>query len=106
VAALEYRFPGVRSYVFGHVGDGNLHYNVGMADAAATVALMGRREEVNRVMYDIVAALGGTISAEHGIGQLKRAELARCKAPLELELMRTLKRALDPQDRMNPGKVL
>lgn len=105
-AALGSRFPGVRSYVFGHVGDGNLHYNVGMADAAATAALMGRREEVNRVMYDIVIALGGTISAEHGIGQLKRAELARCKSPLELELMRTLKRALDPQDRMNPGKVL
>ncbi len=105
-AALAARFPGARSFIFGHVGDGNLHYNVGMADAAATAALIDRREEVNRVVYDAVAALGGSISAEHGIGQLKRAELARHKAPLELELMRSIKRTLDPQGLMNPGKVV
>jgi len=105
-AALAARFPGARSFIFGHVGDGNLHYNVGMADAAATAALIERREAVNRVVYDAVAALGGSISAEHGIGQLKRAELARHKAPLELELMRSIKRTLDPQGLMNPGKVV
>ncbi|TAN47721.1 MAG: FAD-binding oxidoreductase [Betaproteobacteria bacterium] len=105
-AALATHFPGVRSFIFGHIGDGNLHYNVGMADAAATAALIERREEVNRVVYDAVAALGGSISAEHGIGQLKRAELARHKAPLELELMRSIKRTLDPRGLMNPGKVV
>jgi FAD/FMN-containing dehydrogenase len=105
-AALRAAFPGVQSFVFGHVGDGNLHYNIGMEDAAATAALMARREQVNRVMYDAVASLGGSISAEHGIGQLKRDELVRRKTPLELELMRAIKRALDPQGLMNPGKVL
>jgi len=104
--ALAAAFPGAQSFVFGHVGDGNLHYNIGMADAAATAALIVRREEVNRVIYDAVASLGGSISAEHGIGQLKREELRHRKAPLELELMRTIKRALDPLGLMNPGKVL
>jgi len=99
-AALEHAFPGVPIYCFGHVGDGNLHYNVGDA------ALVERRPEVNRIVYDTVAALGGTISAEHGIGQLKREEMRRHKQPLELELMRTLKRALDPHGLMNPGKLL
>ena len=104
--ALAAAFPGAQSFVFGHVGDGNLHYNIGMADAAATAALIARREQVNRVVYDAVASLGGSISAEHGIGQLKREDLRQRKAPLELELMRAIKRALDPQGLMNPGKVL
>jgi len=98
--ALAAAFPGVQSFIFGHVGDGNLHYNVG------DDALTGRREEVNRVIYDVVRSLGGSISAEHGIGQLKREEIKRHKQPLELELMRAVKRALDPQGLMNPGKVL
>ena len=99
-AAIEAAYPRVPIYCFGHVGDGNLHYNVGGA------ALLARREEVNRIVYDAVAALGGSISAEHGLGQLKRAEIRRHKDPLELELMRALKRALDPGDLMNPGKVI
>ena len=99
-AALGLAIPGAPVYCFGHVGDGNLHYNVGDA------ALLARRAEVNRIVYDVVAALGGSISAEHGLGQLKREEIARHKAPLELELMRAVKRALDPQGLMNPGKVL
>jgi FAD/FMN-containing dehydrogenase len=99
-AALEAAFPGVAVYCFGHVGDGNLHFNVGDA------ALGARREQVNRIVYDAVAALGGSISAEHGLGQLKRGEILRHKSALELELMRALKRALDPQGLMNPGKVL
>ena len=98
--ALEAAYPGVAVYCFGHVGDGNLHYNVGDA------ALIARREEVNRIVYAAVDALGGSISAEHGLGQLKREEIARHKGPLELELMRSVKRALDPQGLMNPGKVV
>jgi FAD/FMN-containing dehydrogenase len=99
-AGLAAAFPGIQSYIFGHVGDGNLHYNVG------DQSLVQRRAEVNRVVYDVVASLGGSISAEHGIGQLKREEIKRHKQPLELDLMRTLKRALDPQGLLNPGKVI
>ena len=99
-AALEAALPGLPVYCFGHVGDGNLHYNVGDA------ALLDRRAEINRLVYDAVAALEGSISAEHGLGQLKREEVTRHKDPLELELMRALKRALDPQGLMNPGKVI
>ncbi|MDH4191143.1 MAG: FAD-binding oxidoreductase [Betaproteobacteria bacterium] len=105
-AALERRFPGVTPYTFGHIGDGNLHYNVGMPDAAATAALIARRSEVNAVVYEVVDALGGSISAEHGLGQLKREEILAHKSALELEMMRAIKRALDPRQVMNPGKVL
>ncbi len=98
--ALEAAFPGVQPFTFGHVGDGNLHYNIGPE------SLVGRRPEVNRVVYDAVAAFGGSISAEHGLGQLKREEIRRHKSALELELMATVKRALDPQGLMNPGKLL
>jgi FAD/FMN-containing dehydrogenase len=99
-AGLEKAFPGEPVFCFGHVGDGNLHYNIGDA------ALIARRDEVSRIVYAQVDALGGSISAEHGLGQLKREEIARHKAPLELELMRAVKRALDPQGLMNPGKVI
>ena len=98
--ALAAAFPGAQPYVFGHVGDGNLHYNVGPE------SLLKRRAEVNRIVYDAVTALGGSISAEHGLGQLKRDEIHVRKTPLEMELMRTLKKALDPQGLMNPGKLL
>jgi FAD/FMN-containing dehydrogenase len=100
VRLLDAAFPGAKHYVFGHVGDGNLHYNVGPE------ALLAQREAVNRIVYDAVTELGGSISAEHGLGQLKREAIRSRKAPLELELMRTLKRALDPAGLMNPGKVL
>jgi FAD/FMN-containing dehydrogenase len=99
-AALQAQFPGAPLYAFGHIGDGNIHFNVGDA------ALLARREEVNRVVYGVVAALGGSISAEHGLGQMKREEIRRHKDALEMELMRAVKRALDPQDLMNPCKVL
>ncbi|MGD9952014.1 MAG: FAD-binding oxidoreductase [Burkholderiales bacterium] len=99
-AALAAAFPGAPVYAFGHIGDGNIHYNVGDA------ALTARREEVNGVVYEVVDALGGSISAEHGLGQLKREAIRRHKPPLELELMRAVKQALDPQGLMNPGKVI
>ena len=99
-AAIGKAYPGMPIFCFGHVGDGNLHYNVGDA------ALLAHRAGVNRIVYDAVDALGGSISAEHGLGQLKRAEIALHKTPLELELMRALKHAFDPQGLMNPGKVL
>ncbi len=98
--ALAAAFPGEPVYCFGHAGDGNLHYNVGGP------ALLARRAEVNRVVYDTVAALGGSISAEHGLGQLKREEIRCRKDALEMELMERLKRALDPLGLMNPGKML
>ena len=99
-AALASAFPGAPIYAFGHIGDGNIHYNVG------DQALLARRADVNRVVYDAVAALGGSISAEHGLGQLKREEIRQRKDAIELELMQALKRAIDPQGLMNPGKVL
>jgi FAD/FMN-containing dehydrogenase len=98
--AVESAYPGVPIYCFGHVGDGNLHYNVGDA------ALVAHRDNVNRIVYAVVDELGGSISAEHGLGQLKREEITRHKDPLEMELMRSVKRALDPRGLMNPGKVL
>jgi len=99
-ARLIARYPDVRIYAFGHVGDGNIHYNVGPE------RLVAERPAVNRIVYDTVAELGGSISAEHGLGQLKRDEIHAHKSPLELELMRRLKQALDPKGLMNPGKVL
>jgi FAD/FMN-containing dehydrogenase len=99
-AALESAFPGVAIFAFGHIGDGNIHYNVG------DEKLLAHRAQANRIVYDVVASLRGSISAEHGLGQLKREEIKRHKSALELELMRTLKRALDPRGLMNPGKVL
>jgi len=98
--ALAAKFPQARPYVFGHVGDGNLHYNVGPE------SLVKERAAVNRIVYETVHALTGSISAEHGLGQLKREEILGQKSALEMELMRALKRAIDPQGLMNPGKVL
>jgi FAD/FMN-containing dehydrogenase len=93
-------FPKTEIYCFGHVGDGNLHYNIGPQ------ALLAKRDAVNRIVYDAVAQLGGSISAEHGLGQLKREAIRDHKSALEMELMRRLKSALDPKGLMNPGKVL
>jgi FAD/FMN-containing dehydrogenase len=92
---------------YGHAGDGNLHFNINLVNTAADAAAFRAREPViRRTIHDLVASLSGSISAEHGIGRLKRAELARYANPVKLELMRTLKRALDPNGIMNPGKLL
>lgn len=103
---LAQTFPGLRVVCFGHLGDGNLHYNLSLASQQDNDALIGQTPAVNRVVHDLAHELGGSISAEHGLGQLKREEILRYKSPLEMELMRTVKRALDPQGLMNPGKVL
>jgi FAD/FMN-containing dehydrogenase len=105
-AALQAAFPGIRIVAFGHVGDGNLHYNQSKAEAGENAEFIAMQPQVNEIVHDIVHQLGGSISAEHGIGQLKRDELLRYKSPLEMEMMRAVKRAFDPQGLMNPGKVL
>ena len=103
---LAERFPDVRIIAFGHVGDGNVHYNCGKSGAQDAKAFYAQAPEVNRIVYDVVNELGGSISAEHGLGVLKREEIKRYKSALELELMRSIKRTLDPRNLMNPGKVL
>jgi FAD/FMN-containing dehydrogenase len=105
-AQLAERFPHVRILAFGHVGDGNVHYNCSKAERQEAAAFFAQSHEVNRIVYDVVNGLNGSISAEHGLGVLKRDEIKRYKSELELDLMRTVKRALDPQGIMNPGKVL
>jgi FAD/FMN-containing dehydrogenase len=105
-AALQRAFPGIRIVAFGHVGDGNLHYNQSRPEAGENAAFIASQPQVNEIVHDIVHELGGSISAEHGIGQLKREEILRYKSPLEMEMMRAIKRAFDPQGLMNPGKVL
>ena len=106
-AALARAVPGMRLVNFGHLGDGNLHYNVQAPEGQDAHAFLSEREaEVNRIVYDAVAAHGGSISAEHGIGALKRDELVRYKDPTALSLMQAIKRALDPRGLFNPGKVL
>ena len=106
-AALRAAIPGVRLVNFGHLGDGNLHYNVqAPAGSDAPAFLVERETQVNRIVYDAVAAYGGSFSAEHGIGSLKRHEMDERKSPVALALMRRIKRALDPQGLLNPGRVV
>jgi len=105
-AALQRAFPGIRMVVFGHLGDGNLHYNVSPPAGTDGDAFMAMQPQINRLVHDAVDAAHGSISAEHGIGVLRRDEMLRYKSPVELALMRTLKDAIDPLGIMNPGKVL
>ncbi len=104
--ALQQAFPGIRNVVFGHLGDGNLHYNVARGESLSEDDLLAKQDAVYALVHDAVHAVGGSISAEHGVGQLKRDALVRYKDPVELALMHSIKRALDPQGIMNPGKVL
>jgi FAD/FMN-containing dehydrogenase len=106
-ASLPALAPGARQVVFGHLGDGNLHFNLQAPEGTDPEDFLHRREAlVNRHVHDAVMALGGSFSAEHGIGALKVEELARRKSPVALGLMRAVKRALDPHGLLNPGRVL
>ncbi|MDE2353694.1 MAG: FAD-binding oxidoreductase [Betaproteobacteria bacterium] len=102
---LQEQFPGIRVVCFGHVGDGNLHYNLSKPNQQENAEFIGQTPAVNRAVHDTVDRLGGSISAEHGIGQLKVDELVRYKDPVALELMQRIKGTLDPLGIMNPGKV-
>lgn len=104
--ALDQAFPGCQPVTFGHLGDGNLHYNLAPPAGVAHDDFLAHQAAVNRIVHDLVMDAGGSISAEHGIGVLKREELARYKSPVELGMMRAIKAALDPLGIMNPGKIL
>ena len=106
-ALLEQAIPGVRLVNFGHLGDGNLHYNVqAPADGDLPAFLREHEKQVNSIVYDSVARFGGSISAEHGVGSLKLSALEQYKSPVALGMMRAIKRALDPDNLLNPGRVL
>jgi FAD/FMN-containing dehydrogenase len=106
-AKLQAEFPGVRLVNYGHLGDGNLHYNVQAPDGSDAEAFLRDQEgPINALVYDTVDRFNGSISAEHGIGSLKRDKLVEHKSPVALALMRSIKQALDPHNLMNPGRVL
>jgi len=105
-AAVTELIPGARPLPFGHLGDGNIHYNVNQPEGAEKAAFLARWDDVNAVVFAVGAMFGGSISAEHGIGIMKRDLLPTIKDPVAMELMRTLKRTLDPNGILNPGKVL
>jgi FAD/FMN-containing dehydrogenase len=104
--AVEQAVPGIRVVAFGHLGDGNIHFNLSQPVGADREAYLAQWERFDRIVCDIATGLGGSFSAEHGIGRLKRIDMARYKSAVEIDLMRTLKRALDPNNIMNPGKVI
>ena len=105
-AAVEKLIPGTRPVPFGHMGDGNIHYNVSQPVGADRNGFLSRWYDVNDVVHEVVASLGGSISAEHGIGVIKRDLLPHIKDPVAFELMKGFKKMLDPNDILNPGKVV
>src|SRR5690348_4422125 len=105
-AGVGERLPGIRPIAFGHVGDGNIHFNLTQPEGADTAAYLGRWQEFNDIVHGIVRDLHGSISAEHGVGVMKCEEITHYKSPVEIELMRRIKRALDPGNLMNPGKLV
>lgn len=105
-AAAARVLPGARIVAFGHVGDGNIHYDILQPPDAPATVFEAKRAAIDEAIFDCIDAFGGSISAEHGVGLARRADIARRKAPAELEMMRAIKRALDPQGIMNPGKML
>ena len=104
--AVTAALPGIRPVPFGHIGDGNVHFNLSQPPAMDRDAFLDRWAEFNRIVHDIAAGLGGSISAEHGLGFMKRDEIIRYKSAVEIDMMRAVKRALDPQNIMNPGKLV
>ncbi len=105
-AAVEARLPGIRPLAFGHLGDGNIHFNLAQPVGADGDGFLARRDEFYRLVHDIAEAMGGSFSAEHGIGRMRRGELEHYRPAVELELMRKIKAALDPKGIMNPGKLI
>ena len=105
-AAVEAMIPGVRPVPFGHLGDGNIHFNFSAPKGGDDAAFLACWDEVSRCVHDLVHGFGGSISAEHGLGVMKRDEITRYKSATELDIMRALKRTLDPNNILNPGKVL
>ncbi|HEX2887079.1 FAD-binding oxidoreductase [Vineibacter terrae] len=106
IAAMKAVMPDLRPVPFGHVGDGNLHFNAQSPAGMDKNAFYARRDDINHAVHDLVRSFGGSISAEHGIGRFKLEELERYRGPVELDAMRAIKRALDPRNIMNPGKVV
>jgi FAD/FMN-containing dehydrogenase len=105
-ADVEHRFPGTRVNAFGHLGDGNIHFNVRAPLGAAKDWVDASSAPITAHVHDLVTQAGGSISAEHGIGQMKRDELARLSDPARMAALRAIKAALDPHGIMNPGKLL
>jgi FAD/FMN-containing dehydrogenase len=105
-ALVEKLCPGARPVAFGHFGDGNVHYNVSQPAGASTPQFLARWDEISHAVHALSVEMGGSISAEHGIGRMKRDELAKIKSPVDLDMMRSIKAALDPNGILNPGKVL
>lgn len=105
-ALVKTMLPGATPVVFGHVGDGNLHYNISQPIGADALEFQRQGEATSAAIYDLAHELGGSFSAEHGVGVLKKANLAKYRSAIEIELMRALKAALDPHNRLNPGKVI
>ena len=103
---LQHYFPGCRMVTFGHLGDGSLHYNVGAPERVPDDEFLLRQNDINRIVYDSVSRMHGAISAEHGLGALKHGENAGYKSEVEIRMMQQIKKALDPGNLMNPGKVL
>jgi FAD/FMN-containing dehydrogenase len=103
---VEAELPGIRVCAFGHVGDGNVHFNLSQPLGMDTKAYLAQWGRFGKIVHDIAGDMDGSFSAEHGIGELKLSEMMQYKAPVELELMRRLKRTLDPLNLMNPGKVV
>ncbi len=105
-AMVEKEMQGVRVFAFGHIGDGNVHFNLTQPEGMEKSAFLSHQTRFSRMVHDLVVEMEGSFSAEHGIGRLKRDELRRYRSEAELELMRKVKNALDPDNIMNPGKVL
>ena len=103
---MKKALPDCRPVVFGHVGDGNLHFNCQSPPGWNKAQFMAYHHAISGPVYDLVVSHGGSISAEHGIGRLKVEDLAHYRSKVELDTMRAIKRALDPQNLMNPGKIL
>lgn len=104
--AIQEKFPGIDHIIFGHLGDGNLHYNMAIGTSWTQEQLLSQQDAIYKLVHDSVHSFNGSISAEHGVGQLKRELLPDYKDPVEIQLMRTIKQALDPDGILNPGKVV